>query len=133
MRGVFAVMLGGLAAIVTYWGGAIAVLVTTRGIPLGSIGGLPTVREVVIHLALGVAASFLGARLTIRIARTSPQLHAGAVGLLLGIGAVAGFGKASSQWPAWFGSAMAASGLVGAMAAAIWTIRRHRLGAHDHR
>ena len=131
MRGVFAVLLGGLTAIVTYWGGAIAAVLTMRGIPLGSIGGLPTVREVVVHLALGFAASVLGAQLTIRIARTSPHMHAGAAGLLLGIGAVAGFGKASSQWPPWFGSAMAASCLVGAMAAAVWTIQRHSRGAHD--
>ena len=131
MRGLLAVLIGGLTAIVTYWGGAIAAFVAIRGIALGSPGGPPTAREVVIHFALGFAASFLGARLAIIIARTSPQMHAGAVGLLAGIGAMAAFGKASSEWPPWFGAAMAASCLGGALAAAVWMIRRRPRGAHD--
>jgi hypothetical protein len=127
MKSLIAVLSGCVVAIVAYWGGAVVAFVGMHGIPLGSAGGPPTANDISVHLALGCAASYLGARLAIRLGRTSPHLHAGAVGLLLAINAVAGFGKAASQWPPWFGVTMATASVVGAVAAVAWVFLRDRI------
>ena len=124
MRSVLSVTAGGVVALIMYWGGAVVALLLLRGIPLGSAGGPPTRSEVVLHLALGAAACFLGATLTVRLSRTSPRLHAGVLALILGLGALIGFSKPASQWPTWFGVGMAAMCVVGGAAATAWAGRR---------
>jgi hypothetical protein len=124
VRSLLSVLAGSLVAIVLYLGGAAAALLVMRGIPLGSAGSPPTPTEIAVQLALAATASLFGAWLAIRLSSAPSRLQAGAVGLLLGIGAIAGFGKPASQWPAWFGVAIAIACFAGAMSAAAWTIRR---------
>lgn len=124
MRSLVAVTAASIVAIVAYWCAAVVALLTMHGIPLGSAGGPPTAADISVHLALAALASFGGCLVAFRIARTSPHLHAWAVGAVLAIGAIAGFGKPSSQWPAWFSVGMAASCSVGAIAASRWRMRR---------
>lgn len=124
MRSLIAVISGSLVAIVAYWCAAVVALLMMHGIPLGSAGGRPTLGDIGVHIVLGFTASLLGSLLAIRIAKTSPTLHAGAVGLLVGIGAAAGFSKASSNWPTWFGVAMGTFCFVGALAPLLLANRR---------
>lgn len=124
MRSVLSVAAGGVVALVAYWGGAVLALLLLRGMPLGSTGGPPTGSELAIHLALGAVACFLGTALTVWMSRASPPLHAGVLALILGSGALVGFGKPASQWPSWFGFSMAAMCLLGGAAAAAWAMRR---------
>lgn len=123
MRSVLSVVVGGIVAIGAYWGGAVMALLVMHGLPLGGAGGPPTSTDLAVHLALALATSFSGASLTARLSRASPQIHAGVVGLALAIGALVGFGKPASQWPPWFGAAMAAMCLVGAGVAVVRATR----------
>ena len=123
MRSVLAVTAGGVVALLMYWGGAVLFLLLLRGIPLGGVGGPPTSSEVVLHLALGAAACFLGTTLTVRLSQASPRVHAGVLVLILGLGALISFAKPASQWPPWFGVGMAAMCLLGGAAAAAWAGR----------
>ena len=123
MRRVVAVIAGVPAAIIAYWCGAVVALLLMHGIPLGSTGGPATNGDVSLHLVLAVLASFGGALVAIRIARSSPLATAWATGLLLGAGAIAGFSKPASQWPAWFAFGMAAASILGAVAAGRWAVR----------
>lgn len=120
MRSLAVVIAGSVVALITYWGGAVIALLTMHGIPLGSAGGPPSRGDVAVHLALAALGSVAGSLVAVRLARNRPQWHAAAVGLLLGIGAVSGFTKASSQWPTWFGFGMAAACVSGAMFAVRW-------------
>jgi hypothetical protein len=120
IRSILAVAAGSITAFLTYWLGAVVALLATHGIPLGSAGGAPTAADIAVHVSLAGAATFGGARLAIRIARPSPRVHATVVGLLLAAGAIAGFDKTSSSWPAWFGPAIAAACIIGAFSAVQW-------------
>lgn len=124
MRSLIAILLGCLIAAIVYWCGAVVALLMMHGIPLGSAGGPPSAGDIGISIALGFMASFLGALLAIKLGRTIPTLHAGTVGLLVGIGAAAGFSKAASKWPNWFGFAIALACLVGALATLLLANRR---------
>jgi len=124
MNSILSVTFGGLAAMAVYWTGAVIALLAMRGMPLGSAGGPATPAEITFHLGLGAVAMLLGAVLTAKLSRTSPRVHVGALGLLLGIGALVGFGKPTSQWPPWFGVAMAALGLGVAAAVLLWLTPR---------
>ncbi|HJU75873.1 MAG TPA: hypothetical protein VJ717_19180 [Gemmatimonadaceae bacterium] len=124
MRNLLAVGLGGLAAIVVYWAGAVVTLLLLRGIPLGSAGGPPTPAEIALHLGLAVVATFIGALVTTKVATVAPRVALGAFGVLLAIGALVGFGKSSSQWPRWFGITVAGVCVSTVTACAIlWTRR----------
>ena len=124
MRSVLSVTAGLVVALLVFWGGAVVALLLLRGIPLGSAGGPSTGSEIVLHLALGAAACFAGAMLTVRLSQTSPRLHVGVLALILAIGALLSFAKPASQWPRWFGVGMAAMCLLGSAAAAAWASRR---------
>ena len=123
---VIGILCGSAAAAIVYWLGAVISLLAMRGIPLGSGGGPPTNGELLVHLMLGFVAAIVGGALAIRVARAaSSWLPAVATGLILALVAMRGFGKASSQWPGWFGFAMAAACFGGALAAGAWTTRRN--------
>jgi hypothetical protein len=123
-RSTLGVAAGISAAIAVYWLGAVIALLSMRGVPLGSAGGSPTPAELLLHLILAAIACFGGTMLALIVARRSPLAHAIVLGLLMGIGAIAGFGKPASNWPRWFGYGMGAACLLGASAAAQW--RAHR-------
>ena len=59
-----------------------------------------------------------------RMGRGRRIVGAASLVMLLGAGAVAGFGKESSQWPGWFGVAMAATCMAGATGAVLIAPRR---------
>jgi hypothetical protein len=100
--------------------GCLVAHLVIHGIPPGSAGGPPKAGDIGVNISLAFMASLLGSLFSIRLARRSARLHAGAVGLLLGIGAATGFSKAASNWPSWFGMAMATACLAGALASVLW-------------
>ena len=124
VRNFLALACGGIVALVVYLGGAAIVLVAMHGIPLGATGAPPGRGDLVANLALGLVASVLGAILAMRLSRSPARVNALVLGLCLGAGAVAGFGKESSQWPGWFGVAMAATCMAGATGAVLIAPRR---------
>lgn len=119
MRSVVALLGGTAGAVIVYWVGAVVALIIMHGIPLGSAGGPPTTGDIVVHLGLGLVAAFCGGLVATRIAAIRPGAHALACGVLLAVGAIVGFGKPTSHWPAWFGFGVAAVCLLGALAAAL--------------
>jgi hypothetical protein len=119
-KSIVAVTAGTVTAFLTYWFGAVVALLVMHGIPLGSAGGAPRTADIAVHVGLAAMSSFGGSRLAIRFGRTATRAHALAVGLVLATGAITGFNKASSSWPGWFGMAIAAAAIAGALAAMWW-------------
>lgn len=117
MRSIAALIVGAGIASIAYWVGAVIALIALHGIPLGSPGGPPTRADLLVHLSLAAAGTFAGARLTMRIAAHRRELHAVVLGLLLAPLVLFGFSKPTSNWPGWFGAAMAAACILGSVAA----------------
>lgn len=124
MRSIAAWIVGGVMALIAYWVGAVIALLAMRGIPLGSPGGPPTPGDIWVHLTLGAVATFLGARLTMRIAARRIDLHGGVLGLLLGTLMFVGFSKPASNWPTWFGTTMFVACMLGSVVAIASARRR---------
>lgn len=117
LRTIAAFIVGGVAALIAYWVGAVIALLAMRGIPLGSPGEPPTPGEIWVHLVLGAVATFLGARLAMRIAARRPDLHAVVLGLLVATVMLVGFSKPASNWPTWFGATMGVACMLGSVVA----------------
>ena len=118
-RAVLALVMGVLAAITTYWIGAVAALLAMRGVPLGSPGGPASTPELAVHLILGTGAGFVGAIVAARIAIAPTRRHAFvvtmALGLILGATALLSFSNVANQWPVWFGAALGAALALGTL------------------
>ena len=118
-RAVLAFVMGALAAIATYWIGAVAALLAMRGIPMGSAGGAATAAELAVHLALGVGAGFLAAIVAARFVTGLRRAQALALTLALagalGVTALLSFSNGASQWPAWFGAGLGAALALGTL------------------
>ena len=124
LRYLLAVFVGCFSAVLVYWFGAVAALLLLRGIPLGSAGGPPTNIELAIHVILSALAGFAGVEVASRLSRAIPRHLAIPLVILLGLGAIIGFGKPGSTWPSWFPVAMAIMCAIGGMGAAEWKTRR---------
>lgn len=124
LRYALAILVGCLSAVLVYWLGAVAALLVLRGIPLGSAGGPPTNTELAAHLVLSALAGFVAVVAAGRLSRANTRQLAGPLVVLLALGAVVSFAKPASNWPAWFGVAMAIGCAVGVMGATRWRARR---------
>lgn len=118
MRTIAAVVAGFLAACVAAWCGSVVVLLTARGMPLGSAGGPARAGELGALVLIGFGAALGGALLARRMAVPGGVGAPLAVGALLALGAAVGFTRAGSQWPRWFVVALALACLAGAALAA---------------
>lgn len=124
LKSIGGVVAGGLVAAAGYWIAAIVALLVMHGLPLGSLGGNPTMADVSAHLAFATAASFGGGVVAVRIAGYRPHLHALAIGGLLATFMFLGLSKPTSSWPAWFPYGMAVACAGGAFLASHFAIRR---------
>ena len=111
--------MGTLAAITTYWIGAVAALLAMRGVPLGSPGGPASTPELAVHLILGMGAGFVGAIVAARIAVALTRWQAFALtivlGIVLGATALLSFSNVANEWPVWFGAALGGALAVGTL------------------
>ena len=105
---------GLLTSAITYWVGAVIVLLTTQGIPLGSTSEPLSSLEFLLHVVMAGGACALGAHVALRVTGGWSG-SAVAVGLILGVMAFRGFGQHAHNWPRGFPLAMGVACLVGAM------------------
>jgi hypothetical protein len=124
MRVMIAVLVGTLVAVVGFQIAAVAALLVTIGIPLGSSGDPPGADYFVLNLLGALAASALGGVLTRRLA-PEPAWRPNVVlaALLAGI-ALWGFTRPSSHWPGWYAPVLAAIAMIGVLAPRAWRRRR---------
>ena len=115
-RNVLAIALGaGVACLLAYLG-AVAVLLVTVGIPLGSTGRDPTPPEYGVYLAAAAIASAIGGRTAASIARTSRGVVP-AVAAVLAAVMLWGFTGEEVQWPTWWAPTVALAMAGGALTA----------------
>jgi hypothetical protein len=112
-RAFLATTTGALVTIVLAYIGAIVLLVVRMGIPLGSEGREPTSGEYLGLLLISGCAAAIGAHIAAGIARHQRRAVVVVLATFLAGGAVWGFTRPASQWPAWWGPALAAVAAVG--------------------
>ena len=119
MRSLVAVVLGVVIAGIVFLIGAVISDLNRCSIAQGSQCDAPTTVDFIAYLGAAAAGSFCGTALAVRIAQRSPGWHAGAVTLILAGISILGYGTGETDWPSWFGFAMAAAWAVGALAGAL--------------
>ena len=113
IRALVATMTGVLVTVLLAYLGAIVLLVTAIGLPLGSTGRDPTPGEYLGLLVIAGAAAAVGGHIAAGIARSRSTLAVLAAAALLAGGALWGFSKPASQWPAWWAPVLAGTAAVG--------------------
>jgi hypothetical protein len=124
LRNVLAVVVGAAVACLLGYIGAVIVLLSTVGIPLGSPGRDPTPREYAVYLVVSSIGSAIGGRTAARLAPRASRRRIGlAVAAGLALLMLWGFSGEGVQWPAWWAPALALSMGGGALVA---TVRRDK-------
>lgn len=104
--------------------GAVVFVVVRFGIPLGSTGREPTAGEYVALLAIVGGAGAIGAHIAAGAAREHRRWAVIVQALLLAAGALWGFTKPASHWPAWWAPAVAGVTVAGTwLGSAVWRPR----------
>ena len=114
-RALVAILTGLFVTILLAYLGAIVLLATAIGLPLGSTGRDPGPGEYVGLLLIAGSAATVGGHITAGIARPQSKLAVIAAAAALAGGALWGFGEPASQWPTWWAPVLA-----GAAAAGTW-------------
>lgn len=125
IRVAFAVITGTAVTGLLAYLGAVVLLVVRFGIPLGSTGREPTAGEYVALLAIVGGAAAIGAHTAAGTAREHRGWAVTVQALLLAAGALWGFTKPTSHWPAWWAPAVAGVAIAGSwLGSAVWRPRR---------
>jgi hypothetical protein len=122
VRSLVAVAAGAAVAAGLFQVGAIVALVQVFGLPLGASRGPPSIGYYVLTLGFAVVAAALGGYVSGRLARPHSRGAVVALALLAAVGALWGFSRPASQWPAWYPATLALVGAAG-------TLLGGRLGA----
>jgi hypothetical protein len=115
LRALVGMMTGVLVTVLLAYLGAIVLLLTAIGLPLGSTGRDPTPGEYLGLLLIAGAAAAVGGHIAAGIARSQSKLAVIAAAAFLAGGALWGFSKPASQWPTWWAPVLA-----GVAAAGMW-------------
>ena len=116
LRTVIAIIAGAcVAAVLAQVAGAIA-FVAMFGIPLGMQPREPSPGEYAVFLAVGGLAAMAGAYVTSRMARGRRAAATTILAVLLAAGTLWGFSRPQSNWPSWWGPALATMAAAGAAA-----------------
>lgn len=107
-RLVGAIVAGSAVAVVLAWLGAVIIVLSTMGIPLGSTGRAPSPGEYALLLLSGGVAAAAGGGVARAVAVPGERAAAPAVAAVLAAGYLWGFSRPASHWPAWWGPALAA-------------------------
>ena len=107
LRAVAAILAGVLVTVVLAYLGTIVLVLATIGLPLGSPGREPTSGEYLGLLLIAGAAAVIGGHIAAGIARSHSTPAIIAVAAFLTGGALWGFSKPASQWPAWWAPVLA--------------------------
>jgi hypothetical protein len=113
LRAVLAAITGAVVTIALAYGGALVWLVATMGIPLGSPGREPTTAEYFGLLLIGGGAAAVGGHIASGIARHQRRAVVIVLSTFLAVGALWGFTRPASQWPTWWGPALATVAAIG--------------------
>jgi hypothetical protein len=122
VRSLVAVAAGAAVAAGLFQVGAIVALVQVFGLPLGASGGPASIGYYVLTLGFAVVAAALGGYVSGRLARPNGRGAVVTLALLVAVGALWGFSRPASQWPAWYPATLALVGVAG-------TLLGGRLGA----
>jgi hypothetical protein len=115
VRTLLAVAAGAAVTAGLFHVGVIVALLQVLGLPLGASGGPPSLGYYVLTLGFAVVAAILGGYVSGRLARPHSRGAVVTLALLLAIGALWGFSRPASLWPAWYPATLALVGAVGTL------------------
>lgn len=114
LRAAVAIVAGATVTIVLAYLGAVGVLLTRFGIPLGAEGRQPTGGEYAGLLLIAAGAAAIGGHIAAGMARSRSGSASATLAGLLAAGTLWGFRGPASQWPEWWAPALAVMFAAGA-------------------
>lgn len=123
-RAAVAIITGAVVTILLAYLGAIVLLLVRVGIPLGSAGSEPSGVDYAVLLAVAAGAGAIGGHIAAGLAHRHGRAVIMGLSALVACGALWGFTSPGSQWPAWWGPALALAAAIGTFAGG--SMRRRR-------
>lgn len=126
LRALAAMLTGVLVAVVLAYLGAIVLLITAIGLPLGSTGREPTRGEYLGLLLVAGTAAAIGGHIAAGMARSQSTPAIIVTAAFLAGGSLWAFSTPASQWPAWWAPALALMAAAGACLGGTILTGRHK-------